>query len=293
MRTKSTNNTLLFLVILLCLVVSGLGYYTFNFHSKVQEREAKLISEKEQVSKQLQEELSNYNTLLTGRNTLQGDLKQAQNRLIELQKTLDQNKVSRLTVQKLQIEISQLRREREFFVSRNDSLQQETVRLAALQKETQKALDLATKYQDSIQQSNQELAERLMKGARLTISNLAARGVIQRNNGKFVITSRAKRAEMIQVCFTINENPLAQTGDQTFYVQVLNSNNKMIGILRNETWENGNTISYNTKTTIPYKKKAYTICELVLPVQQMEAGDYTINVYNNKELIISTSLNLK
>jgi len=293
MRTKNTNKTLLFLVILLCLVVAGLGYYTFDFHSKVQQRETKLIAEKEQVSKQLKEELSNYNTLLTERNVLKGDLKQAQSRLIELQKTLDQNKVSRLTVQKLQIEISQLRREREFFIDRNDSLQQETVRLAALQQETQKALDLATKYQDSIQQSNRELAERLMKGARLTISNLAARGVIQRNNGKFSITSRAKRTEMIQVCFTINENALAQSGDQTFYVQVLDNSSKMIGILRSETWENGNTISYNTKTTIPYKKKAYTICELVLPVQQMEIGDYTINVYNNEELILSTGLNLK
>ena len=293
MRTKNTNKTLLFLVILLCLVVAGLGYYTFDFHSKVQQRETKLIAEKEQVSKQLKEELSNYNTLLTERNVLRGDLKQAQSRLIELQKTLDQNKVSRLTVQKLQIEISQLRREREFFIDRNDSLQQETVRLAALQQETQKALDLATKYQDSIQQSNRELSERLMKGARLTISNLAARGVIQRNNGKFSITSRAKRTEMIQVCFTINENALAQSGDQTFYVQVLDNSSKMIGILRSETWENGNTISYNTKTTIPYKKKAYTICELVLPVQQMEIGDYTINVYNNEELILSTGLNLK
>lgn len=293
MRTKNTNKTLLFLVIILCLVVAGLGYYTFDFHSKVQHREARLIAEKEQVSKQLQEELSNYNTLLTERNALKGDLKQAQTRLIELQKTLDQNKVSRLTVQKLQIEIRQLRREREFFIDRNDSLEQETVRLAALQQKTQKALDLATKYQDSIQQSNQELAEKLMQGARLTVSNLAARGVIQRNNGKFVITSRAKRTKMIQVCFTINENALAQSGDQTFYVQVLDNTGKMIGVLRRETWENGNTISYNTKTTIPYKKKAYTICELVLPVQQMEIGDYTINVYNNEELILSTGLNLK
>ena len=91
MRTKNTNKTLLFLVILLCLVVAGLGYYTFDFHSKVQQRETKLIAEKEQVSKQLQEELSNYNTLLTERNVLKGDLKQAQSRLIELQKTLDQN----------------------------------------------------------------------------------------------------------------------------------------------------------------------------------------------------------
>lgn len=293
MSTKSTNNTLIFLVILLCLVVAGLGYYTYDFHSEVQQRDTRLLSEKEAVSQQLEEELSNYENLLNERNVLKGDLQQAQNRLIELQKTLKSNEVSRTTVQKFQIEIGRLRREREFFVSENDSLQQETIRLAALQEETQKALDLATKSQDSIQRSNQELADRLMEGARFSVSNLAARGVIQRNSGKFVITSRANRAEMIQVCFTINDNQLALEGNQTFYVRVSNAQGKMIGIQRYETWPDGSTTPYNTKTTIPYKKTAYTICELVLPLQQLDLGNYMVKVYHDQELLLSTGLNLK
>jgi len=293
MTTKSTNNTLVFLLVLLCLVVAGLGYYTYSFYSEVQERDKLLLTEKEDVSQQLEEELSNYNSLLKERNVLKGDLQQAQNRLVQLQETLKSNEVSRTTVQKFQIEINRLRREREFFVTNNDSLQQETIRLAALQEETQKALDLATKSQDSIQRSNKELADRLMEGARLSISNLAARGVIQRNSGKFIITSRAQRAEMIQVCFTINDNQLAEAGDRTFYVQVSDSQEKMIGIQRQEKWLDGTEILYNTKTTIPYKKTAYTICELVLPVQQIDVGDYVVKVYHDQKLLLSTSLSLK
>ncbi|TVZ52455.1 hypothetical protein [Dokdonia sp. Hel_I_53] len=292
MSTKSTNNTLLILVILLCLVVTALGYYTYGFHSEVQAREAQLAEEKERVVQQLEEELSNYNALLEEKNALKTNLQQAQTRLKQLKKTLTSNKITRTTVQKLQIEIRRLRREREFFSTQNDSLQLETKRLATLQEETQKALELVTKSQDSIQKSNKELSERLMQGARLTISNLAARGVIQRNSGKFANTSRANRAEMIQVCFTINENKLTQEGNKTFYVQV-SYKNKVIGVQRYEDWPDGTTIIYNTKTTIPYNQEAYTICELVLPIQKMNGGDYTINVYHDQELLISTELGLK
>ncbi len=292
MTTKSTNNTLLILVILLCLVVAGLGYYTYGFHHKVQSREAQLLDEKAEVAKQLEEELSNYDTLLDEQKGLKKDLQQVQSRLKELQKTLASNTITSRTVQKLQIEIRRLRREREFFSIENDSLQLETKRLAALQQETQKALDLVTKSQDSIQRSNMELADRLMRGARLTISNLAARGVIQRNSGKFANTSRANRAEMIQVCFTINENQLAEEGDQTFYVQVSHKN-KVIGVQRFQDWRDGTSIAYNTKTTIPYQGAAYTICELILPIQQMDEGDYKINIYHDQKLLISTGLSLK
>ncbi len=293
MRTKSTNNTLLFLVILLCLVVIGLSFYTFSFHNEVQEREVQLLNEKALVSKQLEEELAKYSNLLLERDALKGQLKQAQSRLIELKTTLQNQDLTRSKMQQFQLEIQRLRREREFYVDQNDSLQLETRRLAALQQETQKALDAATRSQDSIQQSNKILSERLTRGERLTVSNLAARGVIQRNSGKFINTSRASRVEMIQVCFTVNENQLAKAGDKTFYVQVLNAQDHMIGVERTEKWVNGTVLKYNTRTTIPYQNKNYTICELVLPIQQIDKGDYIINIYHDETMLLSTALSLK
>lgn len=293
MRTKSTNNTLLLLVILLCLVVTGLGFYTFNFHNEVQGREAQLINEKAEVAQQLDTEIIKYSALLEERDALKGDLKRSQERLMELRETLKGNEISRSEMRQFEMEIRRLRIEREYYVDQNDSLQLETERLVALQKETQKALDKATRYQDSIQQSNRDLSDRLTQGARLTVSNLAARGVIQRNSGKFIITSRANRAEMVQVCFTVNDNQLAEAGDKTFYVQVINEDKKLIGVEREEQWATGKKLSYNSKTTISYQKTAYTICELVLPVQQLSQGDYTVRIYHNEAMLLSTMLSLK
>lgn len=293
MRTKSTNNTLLILVILLCILVAGLGLYTFDFHNEVRDREAQLVSEKAQVSEQLNAEITKYSTLLKEKEVLEGGLKRSQERLLELRETLQDSEVTRSKMRQFQSEIRRLRIEREFFVIQNDSLQLETVRLAALQEQTQKALDKVTRSQDSIQQSNRELSDRLSQGARLSVSNLAVRGVIQGNSGKFRITSRAKRAEMIQVCYKVDDNQLANVSNQTFYVQVLNENGKMIGVERSEKWSNGEEILYNSKTTIPYQKTDYTICELVLPVQQLASGDYTVRIFHDEAMLLSTELSLK
>ncbi len=293
MRTKSTNTTLLLLVILLCLVVVGLGFYTYNFQNEVQQREIQLRNDKAQIAAQLEEEISKYSNLIEERDALKGELKQAQSRLIELKETLEGEDLSRSKMRQFQMEIQKLRREREFFIDENDSLQLETERLVALQQETQKALEVATKIQDSIQKSNRELSDKLTRGARLTVSNLAARGVIQRNSGKFVITSRASRVEMMQVCFTVNDNQLALSEDKTFYVQVLNEEDRMIGVERNEKLSDGSVMSFNTKTTIAYKKTAYTICELILPIQQITSGSYTVNIYHEGAILLSTVLSLK
>lgn len=293
MRTKSTNNTLLLLVILLCLVVAGLGFHTYNFQNEVQQREAQLVNDKEKVTAQLEEELLKYGSLIKERDALKGELKQAQSRLLQLKETLQGNDLSRSKMQQFQTEIQKLRREREFFISANDSLQLETKRLVALQQETQKALDVVTKSQDSIQKSNRDLADRLTQGARLTVSNLAARGVIQRNSGKFVNTSRASRVEMMQVCYTVNDNQLAIAGNKAFFVQVLNKQGRLIGVERTEKLPGGYVIKYNTKTTIAFNKTAYTICELILPVQQIEQGDYTVNIYHEGTMLLSTVLSLK
>ncbi len=293
MRTKSTNNTLIFLVVLLLLVVGGLGYYTYDFHNKVQAKEYQLASEKARFTEQLEEEMTKYSALLAEKNTAVNDLKLAQERLSELQKVVDEDMMTRSSVQRYQMELRRLRKEREFYVKRGDSLETETQRLTQLQRETQEALERATRNQDSIQDKNNRLTEQLLEGSKVTLSSLIARGVIQRNSGQFANTARASRAEMIQVCFAINENTLAQPGNKSFYVQVVSESGSLVGVERSETLADGTKLTYNAKTTIPYKNKVYSVCELVLPIQQLQAGDYTVRVFHKSAMLLSTELSLK
>ena len=293
MSTKSTKNTLLLLTILLCIVVIGLGAYTVKFYGEVQKNESRLKEEKTLIEQELKEEIKRYNDVLTEKNILSNELSDAKEHLEDLQKRLDSNEVTQSIVRAYRIELTKIRRERELLFKQNDSLLNETERLAELQAETQDALEKATKAQSTLENDNKALIEKLNLGAQITASNLIARGVIQRNSGKFLNTSRGSRAEMIRVCYIVNENKLSKPGDLNFFVQVINSQGKMIGIPREEKLSNGENIRFNARTTVPYSNKAYPVCELVLPVQTFEEGTYTVNVFHEDRLLLTSPLELK
>ncbi|WP_299761139.1 hypothetical protein [uncultured Dokdonia sp.] len=293
MGTKSTKNTLLILTILLCLVVVGLGAYTLKVHGEMQENESRLKEEKALIEQELKEEIKKYNDILTEKNILSNELSDAKENLEALQKRLDSNEITQSTVRGYRIELNKMRRERELLFKQNDSLLNETERLAKLQAETQDALEKATKAQSTLEDDKRALEEKISLGAQITASNLVVRGVIQRNSGKFFNTSRANRAKMVRICYEVNENKLAKAGDLDFFVQVLNSDGKMIGIPREETFSNGQKISFNSRTTIPYTNKPFNVCELVLPVQTFEKGAYTVNVFHEGRLLLTSVLELK
>ncbi|MFT5890815.1 MAG: hypothetical protein ACI9Y7_000913 [Dokdonia sp.] len=293
MSTKSTKNTLLLLTILLCIVVISLGAYTVKFYGEVQKNESQLKEEKALIEQELKEEIKRYNDVLTEKNILANELYDAKKHLEDLQKRLDSNEVTQSIVRAYRIELTKIRRERELLFKQNDSLLNETERLAKLQAATQDALEKATKAQNTLETSNKALTEKLNLGAQITASNIIVRGVIQRNSGKFLNTSRANRAKMVRICYEVNENKLAKARDLNFFVQVLNSQGKMIGIPREEKLSNGKNIRFNSRTTIPYSNKPFNVCELVLPVQTFKEGTYTVNVFNEDRLLLTSTLDLK
>ena len=293
MSTKSTKNTLLLLTILLCIVVIGLGAYTVKFYGEVQKNESRLKEEKALIEQELKEEIKRYNDVLTEKNILANELSDAKEHLEDLQKRLDSNEVTQSIVRAYRIELTKIRRERELLFKQNDSLLNETERLAKLQAATQDALEKATKAQNTLETSNKVLTEKLNLGAQITASNLIVRGVIQRNSGKFLNTSRANRAKMVRICYEVNENKLAKAGDLNFFVQVFTSDRKMIGIPREEKLSNGENIRFNSRTTIPYSNKPFNVCELVLPVQTFQEGTYTVHVFHEDRLLLTSTLVLK
>lgn len=294
MRAKSTNTTLLILTILLCLLVLGLGAYTYSFYSELQENESQLIKDKQLIEQELEQEIVRYTTLLEKNNALSLEMSIAKERLEAFKKRIDSSEVTRSIVQQYQMELSKLRKERELFFRQNDSLKQETRRLSDLQERTQSSLDSLTRQREKISAPalTQETPA-ILKKPFITISNMQIYGVIQRNSGKFVNTTRAARAQMIRVCYKVDANEHITASELTFYVRVVNQENKLVGIERSVILDTGEQLSYNTQTSIQYKNQSYKVCELVLPVRPFSKGDYKIEIYGNQGLITSADLSLK
>jgi len=292
MPSKSTNNTLLILTILLCLVVLGLGAYTYSFYNEIKENKKELIKDKALIQAELDEEISRYGMLLKEKSALSSELAVAKERLVGLQKRIDSNEITRGIVQEYQLELKKLRRQREVLFKQNDSLQQETIRLSDLQERTQNSLDSITKERSKVVILEPEQTT-IAAQPSISISNLEAQGVIQRNSGKFVNTSRAGRAQMLRLCYEVDENKDAAISEVTFFVKVLNSSNKLIGIERFTTLDSGEKLSYNTETSIQYQKESHKVCQLILPIRPFQKGTYTIEVYNKRGLLTATKIALK
>ncbi len=293
MSTKSTNNTLKFLVIALALLLVSLGIYTFKFYNEVRDNETQLQREKATILEELDEEIERYNLILKENTSITAQLENAKSEIITLQEQLQGQEVTRDLVQKYQLELRKLRREREVFFTQNDSLIRETQRLSVLQQQTQEALERATKQQDSIAIQNKTLNIKIQEGEQITASDFSARGVIQRNNGRFTTTARAKRAEMIQVNYQVNENKLASAGDLIFYTQIKGPNGLVIGTPREIASPDGSVIKYNNRIVIPYKKELFRVSELILGRGDFDEGRYMVTVFHNTREVLSGSLDLK
>ena len=113
-----------------------------------------------------------------------------------------------------------------------------------------------------------------------------------RSSGKLVPTERAHRSDKIQVCFTVAKNVVIGSGDKELYVQVLDPNNTVLGA--NEQVQFGdNVINYSVISKFNYENKNLNVCEFVSPNGEFAKGKYTINVYNQKELISTSEFTLR
>jgi len=297
MSTKSTSNTLIFLIIILGLVVCGLAVYTFKFYSELESAKNQLAVEKQILVNDLNEEIARYNKVIEEKTALQQELIAARTDLEQLQLKVTSQEATPSLVIEYQRALRALRKEREQLLTKNTSLTQENTRLVSEKVQTEKILAAQNRTKDSLLAINKNLETELQtandRNKRITASNLTLHGVIQRNSGKLVYTERASRAEMLQICFTIDENLNAPQGDQMFYTQVLDAQGHVQGVPRSLTMTGGKKLAYSIRTRVPYSGKSYTACELVLPIQRFSSGEFTINLYHDLDLLTTQTITLK
>ena len=116
--------------------------------------------------------------------------------------------------------------------------------------------------------------------------------VKQRSSGKQIDTDKATRADVLKISFTIAENQVAKTGDRTYFVQVIDSKNNVLGDKKTEAF--GTTyLPYSFQKTVKYENKTVQVQE-DLPVKSISAGTYFVNVFDkNGELVSKNSFQLR
>ncbi|OAZ05156.1 hypothetical protein [Flavobacterium succinicans] len=291
MEKQQNNSSLKAIIAVLAVLLVGSLVYIFKMSSDAEVVKTELtttLTEKESVMKDLQTLKTTYDAAIAENTTMSEELIQERDKIVALMDELNQSKGD---VSKFKTQLSALQNKMKSLMTENEGLKKANEIVTAQRDSTVVVLGESKKFNEVLVGQNEELAKTVEKGAKLTILNTKTAAYKLRNSGKQIETDKASRADILKISFTIAENQIAKSGDKTYYVQVIDSKNNVLGEKLTETF--GETIlTYSFATTVTYANKTVEVSE-DLKGKNFEKGAYFINIFDKDVLVSKTSFTLR
>lgn len=288
---KNNNSSLKAVIAVLAVLLIGSLVYIFKLSSDSDVQKTELtttLTEKESVMKDLQELKATYDAAIAENTSMSDELIQERDKVVALMDDLNKSKGD---VSKYKSQVQAMQSKMKTMVAENDELKKQNGVLTTQRDSTIVVLGESKKYNEVLVGQNEELAKTVEKGSKLSILNTKTAAYKMRSSGKQIETDKASRADILKISFTIAENQIAKSGDKTYYVQVIDSKNNVLGDKKTESFGD-NTLTYSFKTTVQYENKSVNVVQ-DLPGKDFPKGTYFINVFDNDELVSKTSFSLR
>ena len=294
MENQNSNSKLKGIIILLLVLLVGSLIYIFKITADAKTLETtvtKVSSEKENMIKKLEELNSNYDAALAENTTMTDELMAEKERVVKLIAELKSSKGDNASLRKYKDQYKVLEEKMKSMMQEVTALKNENQQLTTNLESTKVDLDDSKKYNEVLVGQNEELAKTVEKGSKLTVTNLKTASYKVRSSGKQIETDKASKTDILKVSFTIAENKIAKSGDKTYYVQVIDANNNVLG--DKATISFGDTsLTYSFTTTVKYENKTVEVSEQ-LPGKDFTKGTYFVNDFDKAELVSKSSFSLR
>lgn len=292
MSTENNNGLKIALGIVAALLI-GVGALFFLKHNELKETKTALNSEIENITSDLESLKGEYDKQIAENEVLNEDLI-AEREKLEL--TIDSLRASQAdvaTLLKYKNSFFRMKKEKDRLFEENKRLLDQNNTLTLERDSFRKQVDEGKEKIESLAKSVYAKDNIIKDNSKLGIAGVKGLAIIERSSGKQILTSKARRADKVKICFAVAQNKLAATGDRALFIQVLDPNNNVIGENAQVTF-NGKTLNYSLKTTFNYNNKALDICEYISePKAGFEKGNYFINVFREDEMIANKSFELE
>lgn len=294
-QSNSRNSGLKVVVLILVLLLMGTLAYVYKLQQDkdaVDSSLSKTLTEKEKFQAELESKIAEYDVAIADNTALKGELEEEQAKIMELLEKIKKSDGSVAELSKYKTQYVKLKREMDNLIAENNVLKENNSKLTKNLDSTNVVLTNAKTVNDTLVAKNQNLSKTVEKAQRLSVLNLTTLAVKQKSSGKQINTDKASKADVLKIGFTIAENQVAKTGDRTYYVQVIDSKNNVLGEKKTETF--GTTyLPYSFQKTIKYENKTVQVQE-DLSVKNITSGTYFVNVFDKKgELVSKSSFQLK
>ena len=138
-----------------------------------------------------------------------------------------------------------------------------------------------------LKRRQENMEEIIAAGKVLQCSDVSAVGVRLLSSGRQRETSRADRADMIKVCFTLLENAIADSGDKNLFLNIIGPDSTLLSA------EAG--VNFSASRIIDYSNDRLDACIFYTADEAalLSSGIYTIEVLEETAVIGSAVIELR
>ena len=271
-------------------------FFMWKKYKSVETEMQEIVEQMTYEKEQLEEEYSDL-SIFEGQNyKIQNDsiLKLLDAEKQRTQSLLHELKMTKATnarrIAELKKELASVRKVMVYYVNQIDSLNSINKTLRRENK------DIKNKYAEvSLQAENLTIEkEVLIKQVELA-SMLEAKNIIVTTlNEHERKTSRLKRIALIKIDFTLSKNITTQTGIKNIFVRITAPDGSVLTKNKQNTFEfEGQKIAYSAKKQIEYMGEEFSETIYWTVAEVLTAGDYSIDIFVDGNLIGSKSFHLE
>lgn len=325
---KRTSYLLLIIGVLVLALAGAIGYIVGDFNSSKQPTNS--ISTNEEVMKEIEELKSMYDSKIAEKTTSFQELKEEKKKVASLMYELEKTKSDANSLIKYKTQYQQLESKMRVLVNEIVALKSGKTNAVAKVKSTKlpdnnsvKTTTAFSKKETStvanpkgtnttkketpktsvaspttivnetpvvVQPKVQPKVEEV-KVEEFRVSNLKALAYITKSSGKQEETVSASKAKMLRVSFVVSGNSGKNQEDKTYYIQVINSKNNVMGKKITEFFGD-KSLTYSFSKTVDVSDGTATVTQDFFDAD-FEKGTYFINIFDHSKLVGNSSITLK
>ena len=294
MENQKNNSNLKAAIVALALLLIGSLAYIYKLSSDVkttQESFVKVTDEKGKVLDNQATLKATYDEAIAENTSMSDELITERDKVVKLMDDVKKSKGDIAALSQYKQKFLGLQTKMNTLMVQVDDLTKKNGILTTQRDSTVTVLGESKKYNEMLVGQNEELAKTVEKGSKLSVVNLQTSAYKMRSSGKQIATEKATRADVLKISFTIAENSIAKSGDKTYYVQVIDSKNNVVGEKKTVTFDD-KTLTYSFETSVKYENKSVNVTQDLMG-KDFEKGSYFVNIFDKSELVSKTSFTLQ
>ncbi len=296
MEIEQKNSGFKVATAVLSLLLVGSLAYNFKTHEETKTFESKITlvkSEKNTVMDSLVALKITYENALKDKTTISKDLLAEKQKVESLINDLKKSNGSTASLNSFRSKYNELQNKMQTLLAENDMLKKTNQNLLVQRDSNVVVAQNQRKFNDTLSNKNKNLEEKVTKASKLVVTNLKTQSIKEKKSGKQIETDKASRANKLKISFSIAANQVAQAGEKMFYVQVIDSQNNVIGEKKTEEFGD-QTLTYSFVTKVEFNNETVDVTELLdNNGKEFEKGTYFVNVFDKNQLTSKTSFALR